>query len=241
QDLYENLSLKQCEEHFDELTSSAYSVSLFTDWRAASFNQVWIKRRVNNGDSFKPPAELFGATLAARALHPISTLSAENCTEQMGIQGAWHERLPHFRLDFTPSSGEELQSEYILPRQHALAALQALDKIRAQVSPLLQVSEVRTIAADQLWMSTCYQQDSVAIHFTWHKNWQAVRRLLPLIEEQLALFDARPHWGKLFSTPPARIKALYPKLKDFQQLLRHYDPEGKFRNDFLDRYIFGED
>jgi len=240
QDVYQNLSLKECEKRFDELTFSAYSVSLFTDWRGANFNQVWIKRRVTDGDSFKPPAELYGARLAARALHPIISLSAENCTEQMGIHGPWHERLPHFRMDFTPSSGEELQSEYILPRQHALDAFHAIDKIHEQVNPLLQISEIRTIAADRLWMSPCYRRDCVAVHFTWQKDWEAVKRLLPIIEERLAPFEARPHWGKLFTTPPARLKSLYPKLGDFQQLLRHYDPEGKFRNDFLNTYIFGE-
>jgi xylitol oxidase len=156
----------------------------------------------------------------------------------MGVHGAWHERLPHFRMEFTPSSGEELQSEYFVPRRQALAAFRAIHGLREQLASLLQISEVRTIAADNLWMSPCYQQASVAIHFTWQKEWQAVEELLPLLEAQLAPFGARPHWGKLFTMPPARLQSLYPRLPDFRQLLQHYDPQGKFRNSFLDTYIF---
>jgi len=239
QDVYENLPLARLEDHFEEIVSSAYSVSLFTDWQNERVNQVWLKRRVEEGAAVAAPSELFGATRAPADRHPIASLSAEPCTPQMGIAGPWHERLPHFRMEFTPSSGEELQSEYMVPRQHALAAIQAIDRIREHVAPLLQISELRTIAADDLWMSTCYQQASVAIHFTWKKDWPAVSQLLPLIEEQLAPFGARPHWGKLFTLPPKRLQSLYAKLPDFQALLRSYDPQGKFRNPFLDTYIFG--
>ncbi|HJZ49440.1 MAG TPA: FAD-binding protein [Roseiflexaceae bacterium] len=239
QDVYENLPLARLEDHFEEIVSSAYSVSLFTDWQNERVNQVWVKRRVEEGAAVAAPSELFGATLAPADRHPIASLSAEPCTPQMDIAGPWHERLPHFRMEFTPSSGEELQSEYMVPRQHALAAIQAIDRIREHVAPLLQISELRTIAADDLWMSTCYQQASVAIHFTWKKDWPAVSQLLPLIEEQLAPFGARPHWGKLFTMPPKRLQSLYAKLPDFQTLLRTYDPQGKFRNPFLDTYIFG--
>lgn len=239
QDVYEDLPLAQLEDHFDELTSSAYSVSLFTDWHHASFNQVWLKRLTPDRISVKAEPELFGATLAMAHLHPIKAISAENCTEQMGSCGPWFERLPHFRMDFTPSSGEELQSEYILPRQHAIAAFHAIDEIRDVLAPHLQISEVRTIAADRLWMSPCYEQDCVAIHFTWKKDWERVREILPLLEQQLEPFEARPHWGKLFTISPERLRSLYEKMRDFQSLLQEYDPQGKFRNEFLDKYIFG--
>ena len=239
QDLYENLSLSQLEDHFDELSTSGYSVSLFTDWRDAIFNQVWLKRQIPSGASLEVKPHLFGATPATRRLHPIGSLSSENCTEQMGIPGAWHDRLPHFRMEFTPSSGEELQTEYFVPRQNALAALHAVDGVREHIAPLLQISEVRTIAADTLWMSPCYQRASVAIHFTWKKDWEAVKKLLPMIEEQLAPFEARPHWGKLFTMSPSRVQSLYEKMPAFQELLGQYDPDGKFRNAFLDKNIFG--
>ena len=239
QDVYENLPLSELEAHLDELFSSAYSVSLFTDWQNSTFNQVWLKRHVLDNDPTKVDPQLFGATLAIKNLHPISSLSAENCTEQMGVQGPWYERLPHFRLDFTPSSGEELQSEYLVPRPHAFEALQAVDQLRDSIAPLLQISEIRSIAADDLWMSPSYHRDSIAIHFTWKKDWESVKNLLPRIEEQLAPFDARPHWAKLFTMSPTRVQSLYEKLPEFRQLLRHYDPNGKFRNAFLDQYIFG--
>ena len=240
QDVYENLPLAQLEDHFDELFSSVYSVSLFTDWRNATFNQVWLKRHVPTGASFNLEPTLFGATLATSHLHPIRGLSAENCTEQMGISGPWHERLPHFRMDFTPSSGEELQSEYLIPRQNAFEAFLAIDQLREYISPLLQVSEVRTIAADELWMSPCYQQACVGIHFTWKKDWHAVKHVLAMIEKRLAAFNARPHWGKLFTMTPEHIASLYRKLPEFRELLRHYDSQGKFRNAYLNKYIFGE-
>ena len=239
QDVYENLPLVELEEHYDELTSNMYSVSLFTDWRNSSFNQVWLKRHAPDGISVKAEPELFRARLATNNLHPIASLSAENCTEQMGICGPWFERLPHFRMDFTPSSGEELQSEYLIPRQHAFAALRAIDQLREHIALLLQISEVRTIAADNLWMSPCYKQAFIAIHFTWKQDWEGVRNLLPVIEEKLAPFDARPHWGKLFTISHARLQTLYEKMPDFQTLLQSYDPQGKFRNEFLNRYIFG--
>jgi xylitol oxidase len=238
--VYENLPLARLEQHFEEITSAAYSVSLFTDWQGAHINQVWLKRRVE--DNLTESAdEWFGATLARRDLHPLAHMSAENCTPQRGVPGPWHERLPHFRMEFTPSSGEELQSEYLLPRQHAVAALNAIHSLREHIAPHLQISEVRTVAADDLWMSPCYRQACVGIHFTWKKDWPAVERLLPLIEERLAPFDARPHWGKLFTMAPERLRSLYPKLQlpEFRRLLRGYDPDGKFRNDFLDRYIGG--
>jgi xylitol oxidase len=240
QNLYENLPLSQLETAFDAVMSSAYSVSLFTDWRDETINQVWLKRRIVDNELGAAQPVVFGATLATRNLHPIGDLSAENCTEQMGVPGAWHERLPHFRMNFTPSSGEELQSEYFVPRDAAYAAMSAVNQLGDRIAPHLLISEIRTIAADNLWMSPCYQQDSVAIHFTWKRDWLAVSKVLPLIEDRLAPFNARPHWGKLFTLSPHRLQSRYEKLADFQQLLRHYDPHGKFHNAFLETYIFGE-
>ncbi len=181
QDVYENLSLPQLEEHFDEIESSAYSVSLFTDWRSERVNQVWLKRRITDVDSsgLESGTGVVRSDAGAKTPAPHRQLSAEACTEQMGIPGPWYERLPHFRMDFTPSSGEELQTEYLVPRQHAITALRAIHRLRDRVAPLLQISEIRTIAEDDLWMSPCYGQACVGIHFTWKKNWGAVRQLLP--------------------------------------------------------------
>jgi len=234
--VYENLLLAQMKEHFDEIQSSGYSVSLFTDWQKQRINELWIKKR--DGQAFSAPAEFFGAKLAVRNLHPIAELSAENCTEQMGVPGPWYDRLPHFRMGFTPSAGKELQSEYFVPRRNAVDAILAMERLRDQVTPHLLISEIRTVAADDLWMSTCYQRPSVTIHFTWKPDWPAVRRLLPVIEKELGPFQPRPHWGKLFTLSPAELQSRYEKLADFIALAKQYDPKGKFRNDFLNTNIF---
>ena len=236
--VYENLPLDQVKDHFEAIESSAYSVSLFTDWQKRRFNEVWIKTRIEKGQAFNATPEFFGAKAATRNLHPIAELSAENCTEQMGVPGPWYERLPHFRMGFTPSAGKELQSEYFVPRQHAVEAILAVERLRDQVSPHLLISEIRTIAEDDLWMSPCYKQPCATIHFTWKQDWPAVRKLLPVIEKELAPFKARPHWGKLFTTPPAELKSIYEKLPAFIELCKTYDPQGKFRNEFLNTNIF---
>ena len=237
--VYENLSLAQLEKHLDDIFASAYSVSLFTDWQNHRATQVWIKRRVEPGESFEFAPEFYGAKLATRKLHPLAGHSAENCTEQMGIPGPWYERLPHFRINFTPSSGAELQSEFFVPRDRGYEAILAVEKLKDRIGPHLFISELRTIDTDHLWMSTAYQRPSMAIHFTWKPEWPAVKQLLPVIEAQLAPFDARPHWAKLFTMAPSRLKSLYAKLPDYQELLKHYDPRGKFRNEFLDTNIYG--
>jgi len=238
-DVYLNLPVAQLEAHFEEIVDSAYSVSLFTDWQNERVNQVWVKRHSAGGDSGETAPALFEATPAPRQIHPIASLPAEACTAQLGVPGPVLRSMPHFRIDELRSSGAELQAEYFVPRQHAVAALRAVTALHEQIAPLLMISEVRTIAADNLWMSPCYQQACVAIHFTWKLNWEGVRQLLPEIEAQLAPFDARPHWGKLFTMAPARLHSLYQKLPDFQRLLTSYDPQGKFRNPFLDTYTLG--
>jgi alditol oxidase len=236
--VYENLPFSSLQEHFDAIESSAYSVSLFTDWQKQRINEVWIKSRVEPGVEFNATPDFFGAKLATKNLHPIAEISAENCTEQMGVLGPWYERLPHFRMGFTPSAGKELQSEFFVPRRHAVEAILAVERLRDQVGPALLISEIRAIAADNLWMSPCHQQDSVAIHFTWKPDWPAVSKLLPIIERELAPFSARPHWAKLFTTSPQTLRTLYQKMPDFIELATQYDPQAKFRNDFLNKNLF---
>jgi xylitol oxidase len=238
--VYENLPLRQMSDQFDAIEASAYSVSLFTDWQKQRINEVWLKSRMGSGQTWEARPEFFGAKLATKNLHPIAELSAENCTEQMGVPGPWYERLPHFRMGFTPSAGKELQSEYFVPRPHALEAILAVERLRDQVSPHLMISEIRTIAADNLLLSPCYQQDSVAIHFTWKQDWPAVRKVLPTIERELAPFKVRPHWGKLFTMSPNELRSVYGnRLQAFIKVARNLDPGGKFRNDFLDTNVFG--
>jgi xylitol oxidase len=178
-----------------------------------------------------------GGRLADGPRNPVPGMPAAQCTEQLGVAGPWHERLPHFRLEFTPSSGDELQSEYLLPRAEAIGALRALDQIAGRLAAVVHVSEIRTIASDDLWLSPSYLRDGVAFHFTWISAWPAVAPVLAQVEERLAPLHARPHWGKLFGTGPETLAGLYPRLDDFRRLMRDFDPAGKFRNDLLDRYL----
>jgi len=239
QDVYLNLPVSQLEEHFDEIMGSGYSVSLFTDWQTENVNQVWIKREVKQGESFQAEPTFFGAALSTRNVHPIIEISAENCTDQMGVPGPWYERLPHFKLDFTPSSGEELQAEYFVPREKAYEAIKAVETLRQELKSLLMITEIRCIEADDLWMSMSYHRPSVAIHFTLKQDVEGVASLLPKIEEKLTPFDVRPHWGKLFTVPPAVLQTRYERFQDFVDLMRRYDPDGKFVNPFMSQNVLG--
>jgi alditol oxidase len=237
--VYENLPLAQLTDHFESIVSSGYSVSLFTDWQNKRVNEVWIKRRIENGNRSDNQPEFYGAKRATRNLHPIAALNAENCTEQLGVPGPSYDRLPHFRMGFTPSSGKELQSEYFVSRQDAVEAILAIERLRDRVSPHLMISELRTVDADQLWMSPSYKRPSLAIHFTWKPDWDSVRKVLPVIERELAPYKARPHWGKLFTINPAQLQTSYEKLNEFKDLIQEHDPGGKFRNDFLTKNLYG--
>jgi len=239
QRVYIKMPLQQVKEHFDEIVSAGYSVSLFTDWQSESINEVWIKSRVDDASNAEAKKDFFGAEAATKNVHPIIELPAENCTEQMGVPGTWYERLPHFKMGFTPSSGKELQAEYFVPHEHAVEAIQAIQKMGKAIGPHLFISEIRTIDADDFWMSPCYKQPSVTIHFTWKQEWDAVSKLLPVIEKELTPFNAKPHWGKLFTMPPSTLASRHQKMNDFKKIVAEYDPQGKFRNEFLEKNIYG--
>ncbi|WP_262282160.1 FAD-binding protein [Micromonospora sp. MA102] len=215
----------------DAALDAAYSVSVFTGWRSPRFDQVWIKQLA---DQPPPPADWLDTRAADTPQHPVPGMPGEVCTAQFGAPGTWHERLPHFRLGFTPSSGDELQSEWHVARSDAAAALAALDPAAERIAAVLQVCELRTVAADGLWLSPNHERDSLAVHFTWIGDPAAVAPVLAEVEERLAPFAARPHWGKLFTRDPA---ACYPRHGDFRALLREFDPAGKFRTALLDRYF----
>jgi xylitol oxidase len=238
QNVYERLPVVHLRENFEKIMSAGYSVSLFTDWQNETVNEVWIKSRLEMGTDFNGSSDFFGATAASKNMHPIAALSAENCTAQMGVPGPWYERLPHFKMGFTPSSGKELQSEYFVPRHNAVEAFMAVARMGKQIGLHLLISEIRAVAADKFWMSPCRNQDSITIHFTWKPEWDAVSELLPVIENELSPFTLRPHWGKLFSISPRVLESRYEKLSDFKKLVALYDPRGKFRNDFLDATIY---
>ena len=237
QRVFEGLAWDMLLEHFDEIAASGYSVSVLTRW-GTQVDQVWVRSRVTD----EPEAvrrDLFGARPATVDRHPILGIDPVNCTPQLGRAGAWSDRLPYFRMGFTPSSGEELQSEYLVPREHAVAAIEAVRALADRLRPLVQVCELRTTAADRLWMSPQYRRDTVGIHFTWTLEPDAVARVLPDLERALAPFDARPHWGKLFVSDAATLAARYERLPDFARLVERLDPRGAFRNAWLEARVLG--
>jgi xylitol oxidase len=223
--------------HLDEIFARGYSVSLFTRWAPDGLSQAWVKELAVPGEPGTAPDRWLGGALATGPRHPVPGLDPALCTEQLGRPGPWHLRLPHFRLEFTPSAGDELQSEYLVPREHAAAALAAVGGVAHLVAPVLQISELRTVAADGLWLSPAYQRPSLALHFTWVPDARAVAPAVSAVQDALAPLGARPHWGKVFSTPAATVAGLYPQLPAFQRLRRHYDPGGKFGNAFTGRFI----
>ncbi len=225
QRVFEGLGWDALLEHFDAIMESEYSVSVFSRYGDAT-EQVWLKSRDEGR------GELYGARPATVARHPIFALDPAGATAQLGVPGPWYARLPHFRIEFTPSAGEEIQSEYFVARGDAVAAIRALLEIGDAIRPLLLVSEIRAVAADRLWMSPQYGQDAIGLHFTWKRDQAAVERALVDVEAALAPFAPRPHWGKLFLTAPR-----YERAADFAALTATLDPRGAFRNAWLDRVL----
>ena len=235
--VYLNMLMKELESNFWAIMSGGYSVSLFTTWQNKRIQQVWIKHR-EDADPRGTTPTFYGSLPATQHMHPLEALSAEHATPQMGEPGAWYERLPHFKMGFQPSAGAELQSEYFVPVEYAYAALMAIEQLHDKISPYLFVSEIRAIAADDLWMSPCYKKACVAFHFTWKQEWPVVESLLPLIEKALAPYHALPHWGKLYTMAPAVLRSRLEKLEEFKALVHQFDPQGKFRNTFLTECLF---
>jgi alditol oxidase len=238
QTVYDDLPFAAAVEHLDEIMSAAYSVSLFHRWLGDVVDSVWLKTRVDTsgGPADPLPEDVFGARRAVGTQSPIRGGDTDPLTEQ-GTPGPWHTRLPHFRLGFTPSAGDELQTEYLVPRHRAADALVALRDMESDIAAALLVTEVRSMAADDLWLSGAYGTDAVGVHFTWKPDPQAVLPLLPRIEERLLPLGARPHWGKVFAAAPDAVRPLYPRLDDARRLLAAFDPDGLLSNAFLDAYV----
>jgi xylitol oxidase len=220
----------------EEVLAAGYSASLFSWFTGPGFDQVWLKQRA---DAAPPPQRWLGMTRADGPRHMVRGVDPAHCTPQGGEPGPWHERLPHFRLGFTPSSGDELQSEYLVPRGAAVDALRALDGVRDLIAPVLAVAEARSVAGDDLWLSPAHGRDSVALHFTWISDAPAVLPVVAAVEAALEPFAARPHWGKVFGTAPAAVRSLWPRLPEAERVVRGFDPAGTFRNELVDRYLPG--
>jgi xylitol oxidase len=217
-------------DRVDEVTGAAYSVSVFTRWTGDLVGQVWLKERGT-------PRVLDGTHPAPEQRHMIAGMSVQNTTEQLGVPGPWHQRLPHFRMGFTPSAGEELQSEYFISRARLGEALAAVREIGHVVEPELLVTELRTIAADDLWLSGAYGGDAAALHFTWQRHPEQVDAVLDRLEEVLLPLGARPHWGKVFRAGADVVTPRYPRFADFCGLAERFDPEGRFRNAWTERKL----
>jgi alditol oxidase len=238
QRVFEGLAWDALHASFDAVGAAGDSVSVFTRWGEAA-GEVWVKSRADADKPEDVRRDLFGARAATVERHPILGLDPVNCTPQLGVAGRWSDRLPHFRMGFTPSAGEEIQSEYIVGRPGAGPAIEAVRAIGPRLAPVLQVSEIRTVAADRLWLSPQYGQDTVAIHFTWTREPEAVARAIDAVEAALAPSEARPHWGKAFHLDAAAIAARYERIDDFEALAARLDPRRAFRNAWLARHVFG--
>jgi alditol oxidase len=229
QRVYLEVPLDEIAGRFDAVFGAAYSVSAFTDWHSGTA-AVWLKHRTD-----RPERGWTGGRPADQPVNPVPGMPPEFATQQLGVAGPWHERLPHFRPDFTPSAGAELQSALLLPRAAAPSAIAALRGLGDRIAPLLYISEVRTVRGDDLWLSPACGRDSVAFHFTWVKDAAAVTPVLAAVEEQLMPLGARPHWGKVTTVAAPEIITRYERAADFARLTREFDPAGKFRNSFVDR------
>jgi len=238
QRVFEGLGFPDFTRDAEAVLAAAFSVSLFTDFRGPVFTQVWLKERTGCDDL--PAGGFMGAVEADGPRHPVSGRDPAACTEQGGVPGPWHQRLPHFRADAVPSSGEELQSEYLLPRESAADALVALAGIAGEISPVLQICELRTVAADRQWLSPASARDSLGVHFTWIPDTAAVMPVVRSVEARLAAFGARPHWAKLFAMTPDLLAGVYPRIPDFRAMRTRHDPLGKFGNAFLDARLAGD-
>jgi xylitol oxidase len=221
-------------ERFDAIFGAGESVSVFHLCGEAT-QQVWVKRRSDGDDD--DLEELLGVRASSAAVHPVVGGDPVNCTEQLGVPGPWSERLPHFRSGFTPSSGEELQSEFFVGRDDAMDAIESVRGLADAIVPLLLISELRTIAADTLWLSPQQGRDTLALHFTWRRRPAEVEAVVAQIEAALAPFGARPHWGKVFTAEAPQIAPLYSRMADFRALRDRLDPDQVFVNDWLRRRV----
>ena len=230
--IYPEIPLDVLQRSFDQIMGTAYSVSYFTDWGSDQVGNLWCKFR----DGEVIPESIGGSAKADKKYHPIPSVDPVACTEQLGVSGFWHERLSHFKLDFTPSVGEEIQTEFFVDRKDAAAAIEAVSKLGAEISPLLWITELRTIAADDLWLSGAYQRDTLAIHFTWKKD-DAIYSVIEKVETALRPFNYRPHWGKVFTADAQYLKSVYPKMSEFKALVEALDPTKKFENSFTRKVL----
>ena len=230
--IYPEIPMDILQRNFDQIMGTAYSVSYFTDWGPDQNGNLWCKFR----DEENIPESVGGIGKADKKYHPIPSVDPVACTDQLGVPGEWYQRLPHFKLDFTPSVGEEIQSEFFVDRKDAAVAIATISKLGREITPLLWITELRTIAADELWLSGAYQRDTLGIHFTWKKD-DAIYPVIEKIESGLRPLNYRPHWGKVFTADAEYLRSAYPKMAEFKALIEALDPTKKFENSYTRKYL----
>ena len=233
--VYENISIQSISENFNEIFDKPYSVSYFNNWSPKNTGQIWMKF-LDNEEFPQLLSKAYGGNLAIANQHPVKINDPANCTEQMGVPGKWLNRLPHFKLGSSPASGDEVQTEYLVDREYVQNYIKELSNIGDEIAKRVYATEIRTISADDLWLSGAHGRQTVGFHFTWKKSAE-IYDFLPVIENILGKNNGRPHWGKLFSTSKDQIANRYPKYQDFRSLLQKYDLGGKFRNNFIEQYF----
>lgn len=233
--VYENIPIQSVLENFNEIFDRPYSASYFSNWSPKNTGQIWMKF-LDNEKFSELQSNAYGGNLALTNQHPVKVNHPGNCTEQMGVAGKWLFRLPHFKLDSSPASGDEVQTEYLVDRDYVQGYINELTKIGEDIAARVYATEIRTMSSDDLWLSGAYGRETVGFHFTWKKT-SEVKDFLPVIENILGKNKGRPHWGKLFSTPRAQLIERYPKYEEFRQLIQKYDSGNKFRNKFIEQYF----
>lgn len=229
QDVYLDIPWEVFYEDPTNLTSAGYSVSLFTKWGEVSIDQVWVKALP--GDKAGLP--IAGISPEKTSRKELAPGVGDNLTQQGGVEGPWLDRLPHFRLDATPSAGNEIQTEYFIQRKNIVGAVKAVNKIAEQINHTLIITEVRTIAQDDAWLSPMNRGDSVALHFTWVNDTPAVDKAVAALEEVLAEFDPIPHWGKVHHFDKSKLEKVHARLGKARAVFDELDPEGVFNTEYL--------
>lgn len=227
--VYPDIPIEILQSNFEEIMGVAYSVSFFTDWSTKNIGNLWCK--FHSDENILD--EISGYSQATQKYHPIPSMDPIACTDQFAVEGNWYERLPHFKIEFSPSVGDEIQSEFFIDRKDAAAAIDAISKLGSEISPLLWITELRTIAADELWLSGAFQRETLGIHFTW-KKMPEIYAVISKVEQALLPFNYRPHWGKAFSSNPSHLHRAFPRMSQFFELIQKIDPEEKFYNEFVE-------
>ncbi|KAI1700234.1 d-arabinono-1,4-lactone oxidase domain-containing protein [Ditylenchus destructor] len=236
--VFVNMPEQDIYDHFDEIENLGYSVQLFTDFSTPGvWDQVWVWVRSDENSNVGNMQNLYGATRTHEQVTAIEALPPTYLMEQ-GKEQPWYYGLVDYHLGLSGFDGAEIQSEYFMPYENAIPAIQAVSNFSDLIAPRVYTMLIRTIKGDDLWMSESFNETTVAIHFTWKPNMTAVMEVLPQIEQALLPYGARPHWGKVFAQGPETYLHRYPKLNQWKQLAETLDPTHKFRNKFLEDTVF---